>query len=147
MSAAGNEDTSALESALPDSTKRDTLGHVCFYHHIAMMVYILGGWIVPWHPALIFYLVFVPSVIGQWRLNKNTCVLNNIESLLRTGKWRNPEEPRGRRLAAHDDHRQPTGIAITKFQLDIIMYSVMAQLVWASRSAISHGLAVLGLES
>ena len=128
MSAAGNEDTSALGSALPDKPrKRDTLGTVCFYHHIAMMVYILGGWIVPWHPALIFYLVFVPSVIGQWRLNKNTCVLNNIESLLRTGKWRNPKN-REEGAWLHTTITGATGIAITKFQLDIIMYSVMASL-------------------
>lgn len=127
MSAAGNEGTSALESSLPDSSKRDTLGHVCFYHHIAMMVYILSGWIVPWHPALIFYLVFVPSVIGQWRLNQNTCVLNNIESLLRTGKWRNPKN-REEGAWLHTTITTATGIPITKFQLDIIMYSVMASL-------------------
>jgi hypothetical protein len=128
MSIADEDETSALGSAIPEKPAgRDTLGTVCFYHHIAMMAYILLGWGVPWKPALMFYLVFVPSVIGQWRLNKNTCVLNNIESLLRTGKWRNP---RNREEGAwlHTLITTSTGVPITKFQLDVIMYSVMTAL-------------------
>ncbi|HEY2069501.1 MAG TPA: hypothetical protein VGG48_08115 [Rhizomicrobium sp.] len=115
------------ETTIPETAvaKRDALGQLCFYHHIAMMVYILSGWSVPWRPALFFYLVFVPAVIGQWMLNKNTCVLNNIESVLRTGKWRNP---RNREEGAwlHTLVVEATGVPITKTQLDWIMYSVMA---------------------
>jgi hypothetical protein len=128
MSIAGdNEEPALLDTALPEAPKkvRDTLSTICFYHHMAMMGYILLGWLVPWHAALIFYLVFLPSVIAQWRLNRNTCVLNNIEALLRTGKWRNP---RNREEGAwlHTLIVDSTGIPITKFQLDCIMYSVMA---------------------
>ena len=33
---------------------------------------------------------FVPAVVLQWQFNKGSCLLNNIESLLRTGRWRDP---------------------------------------------------------
>jgi hypothetical protein len=129
MSAADSEEPSALGTALPEKPKkRDAIGTICFYHHIAMMIYIVAGWSVPWRPALIFYLVFVPSVIAQWRLNNNTCVLNNIESLMRTGKWRNPKN-REEGAWLHTLITDKMGVPITKFQLDIIMYSVMA-LFW-----------------
>jgi len=126
MSLAEDEENSALGTAIPEGpARRDTLGSVCFYHHIAMMAYILGGWVVSWRPALMFYLFFVPGVIASWLLNRNTCVLNNFESLLRTGKWRNP---RNREEGAwlHTLIVDATGVPITKRQLDIIMYAVMS---------------------
>jgi hypothetical protein len=114
-------------SAVQDNSppKRDAIGTICFYHHIAMMLYIVLGWAAPWRGALIFYLIFVPSVIAQWRLNNNTCVLNNIESLMRIGKWRNPKN-REEGAWLHTLITDKTGVPITKSQLDIVMYSVMA---------------------
>ncbi len=128
MSATGEDENSALGTAIPEKPKkRDAIGVICFYHHMAMLAYIVAGWAVPWRPALVFYLFFVPSVIAQWRLNNNTCVLNNIESLMRTGKWRNPKN-REEGAWLHTTIVDATGIPITKFQLDVIMYSVMAVL-------------------
>ncbi|HXL98962.1 MAG TPA: hypothetical protein VN932_03455 [Rhizomicrobium sp.] len=121
-----NDEPAALDTALPEKPKkRDALGNFCFYLHLVMMGYIVLGWTAPWRGALIFYLFFLPAVIAQWRLNKNTCVLNNTEALIRTGKWRNP---RNREEGAwlHTLVTDKTGLPITKFQLDIIMYSVMA---------------------
>jgi hypothetical protein len=114
-------------TAIQDNTprKRDALGSLCFYFHLLMMLYIVTGWLTPWRGGLIFYLVFLPSVIAQWRLNNNTCVLNNTESLIRTGRWRNPKN-REEGAWLHTIIIDKTGIAITKFQLDVIMYSVMA---------------------
>lgn len=43
-----------------------------------------GGW-------LLAYLIFLPAMIIQWRLNQDTCIINNIESWLTTGSWRNEE--------------------------------------------------------
>ena len=105
--------------------KRDALGNLCFYFHLLMLSYVVIGWLAPWRDALIFYLVFLPSVIAQWRLNNDTCVLNNTESLIRTGKWRNP---RNREEGAwlHTIVTGSLGVPITKFQLDVVMYSVMA---------------------
>jgi hypothetical protein len=68
--------------------KRDALGQICFALHIAVMIFIVFGWALPGAALLIFYLAFLPAVVVQWQFNRNSCVLNNVESLLRTGHWR-----------------------------------------------------------
>jgi hypothetical protein len=92
MSDSDDEPAPPAASALPShaAEARDALGNVCFYLHFAVMIYFLLGWAVPWHPALYFYLGFVPLVALQWQFNKNSCVLNNLESLIRSGQWRDP---------------------------------------------------------
>lgn len=92
MTVAEEEETPALATTLPSDVaeKRDLLGNFCFYLHLAVMVYIVLGWLLPLRPALIFYLCFLPAVAVQWQFNKNSCVLNNLESFIRTGSWRDP---------------------------------------------------------
>ncbi len=92
MSLADDEDAPAVAHSLPDraAEPRDALGNFCFYLHFAVMIYIVLGWAVPLHGALYFYLGFLPAVATQWQFNKNSCVLNNMESLIRTGQWRDP---------------------------------------------------------
>ncbi|MEI9996858.1 MAG: hypothetical protein WDM91_19850 [Rhizomicrobium sp.] len=92
MSLANDDESPAAASTLPShaAEKRDALGNFCFYFHFAVMLYIVIGWVVPWHAALIFYLGFLPAVALQWQFNKNSCVLNNFESLIRSGQWRDP---------------------------------------------------------
>lgn len=87
-----DEEAPALASALPSEVaeKRDALGNFCFYLHFAVMIYIVLGWLVPVHGALVFYVCFLPLVAIQWQFNKNSCVLNNAESLIRYGRWRDP---------------------------------------------------------
>lgn len=109
--------------------KRDLLGHVCFALHFAVMIYIVAGWLVPWRPALVFYLLFIPAIYMQWQANKDACVLNNIEGWLRTGRWRNadvnPEEGAWLLTLANN----VTGLEITAFQINVLTYSVLT-LVW-----------------
>lgn len=76
----------AVETA--ERRKRDALGQLCFALHLGVMVFIVVGWAIPQPAALIVYLAFLPAVVVQWQFNKNSCVLNNVESLLRTGHWR-----------------------------------------------------------
>ena len=87
-----DQNSPAAASALPSraAEARDALGNFCFYLHFAVMIYIALGWAAPWHHALVFYLFFLPAVATQWQFNKNSCVLNNFESLLRNGEWRDP---------------------------------------------------------
>jgi hypothetical protein len=108
--------------------KRDALGQACFFLHVVIMIYIIAGWMLPARAALIFYLVFVPAVALHWQFNKNACVLNNIESLIRTGRWRNP--------ANHEEGawllslvKDWTGLCVTQRQMDAISYAAMA-LLW-----------------
>jgi len=56
---------------------------------------------IPSVSALIFYLVFLPLVAMQWLINRGSCVISNIETLLRTRRWRDPESQReGRFISA-----------------------------------------------
>ncbi|HTW36878.1 MAG TPA: hypothetical protein VMD53_19825 [Rhizomicrobium sp.] len=109
--------------------KRDLLGHFCFALHFAVMIYIVAGWLAPWRPALVFYLLFVPAIYMQWTVNRDTCILNNIEGFMRTGRWRNkeinPEEGAWLLTLATDI----TGLRISTFQINLLTYSVLV-LVW-----------------
>lgn len=59
--------------------------------HYAVLGYGCVGWVVPDDGWLVFYLVFLPACALQWRLNRDTCILNNVETWLVTGRWRAPE--------------------------------------------------------
>ena len=138
MSAAGkdDEDVPAAAGALPSHAAevRDGLGNFCFYLHFAVMIYIVTGWIVPLHRALYFYLGFLPAVAVQWQFNKNSCVLNNIESLIRSGQWRDPhnkEEGAWLQTLALN----VTGILFKPWQMDAFTYFILA-IFWMA--ALSH---------
>jgi len=120
--------TTAPEKAPPAAPKRDLLGRACFYLHVAFMIYIVAGWAIPARGALAFYLVFLPGVVLHWRVNKNACVLNNMESWLRTGRWRDPanrEEGHWLRTLAKD----ATGLEFAPAQMDAFTYGALT-LLW-----------------
>jgi hypothetical protein len=62
------------------------------YHalHVALVFFGLLGWLIPSAPWLITHLIFIPSLIVVWALNKGVWPLNNLESRLTTARWRNP---------------------------------------------------------
>ncbi|HET7335290.1 MAG TPA: hypothetical protein VFI93_09240 [Rhizomicrobium sp.] len=103
---------------------RDTLGHVCFALHFAVMLYLIFGWLAPVRGALFVYLAFVPGVMIQWQFNKNACVLNNLESLIRYGQWRhvaNTEE--GGWFAALVEN--VLGLSFTRRQVSVFIYVML----------------------
>jgi hypothetical protein len=109
-------------------TARDLLGQAFFWFHFFVLIYILAGWVLPWRPALVFYDLFLPAIAVQWWFNQNSCVLNNIESKIRTGSWRNaanPEEGAWLRNLI----RSWLGIPLTHLQGEILTYGVLA-LLW-----------------
>jgi hypothetical protein len=128
MTTAQDEDAPALATTAPSPVQtRDLLGNFCFYLHFAVMIYIVLGWAVPLRPALVFYLVFLPAVAVQWQFNKNSCVLNNLESLMRSGIWRDPHNrEEGAWLLTLA--RRALGVAVTPLQIDIFTYAVLAGL-------------------
>ena len=109
--------------------KRDLLGHLCFTFHFAVMIYIVAGWLVPWRPALAFYLLFIPAIYMQWLVNRDTCILNNVEGFMRTGRWRNKENNPEEGAWLLTLATNVTGLEITTFQINVLTYSVLA-LVW-----------------
>lgn len=42
---------------------------------------------------LLAYLVLVPIMVIHWLFHDNSCIINNIETLLTKGKWRNENNP------------------------------------------------------
>ncbi|MEI9991767.1 MAG: hypothetical protein WDM86_17225 [Rhizomicrobium sp.] len=138
MSAAGKDDEEnpAAASALPShaAEARDGLGTFCFYLHFAVMFYIVLGWAAPFRDALVFYLFFLPFVVLQWLFNENSCVLNNIESLIRVGRWRDPhneEEGAWLRTLATNLFGHP----FKAWHIEVFTYFVLA-VVWAA--GLSH---------
>lgn len=63
----------------------------CHVIHVALVAFVLTGWLIPLRDVLVAHLVFVPALILTWLLNRNTCPLNNLESRLLRGVWRNEE--------------------------------------------------------
>lgn len=63
----------------------------CHGLHMALVFYGLFGWVVPSTPWLTAHLVFIPALVIVWVANQGVCPLNNIENLLTTGSWRNPD--------------------------------------------------------
>ena len=126
------EDDTKGAGALGDVTEspqRDFLGRVFFWLHFAVMLYILAGWAAPFRAALIFYELFLPAVAAQWWFNQNSCVLNNLESKIRTGSWRsaaNPEEGAWLLMLI----QRWFGVPVTPFQIEVLTYAVLA-LLWS----------------
>jgi hypothetical protein len=121
-------DRTDIDAALPDHpAKRDLLGGFCFYLHLAVMVFILSGWIDPWRPGLYIYVGFLPLVILQWQVNKASCILNNIESWLRSGRWRNPQNKEEGAWFLNLV-KDLTGVTLTAGQANAINYGVVIAL-------------------
>jgi len=111
-----------------EKRRRDALGQFCFLLHVAIMVFIVVGWAVPQSRVLQFYLALLPAVVVHWQFNKNSCVLNNMESLIRTGRWRDPgNAEEGAWL--HGLIRSVSGIELKPTLLDAFIYVMMA-LFW-----------------
>ena len=70
--------------------RTDALGVSLFTLHAAVGAFVMVGWIVASFAVLTFYLVLLPAVALQWYCNHGSCILNNLESRLRTGRWRHP---------------------------------------------------------
>ncbi|MEI9931667.1 MAG: hypothetical protein WDM89_14285 [Rhizomicrobium sp.] len=134
MSLSQDDDIPALATTAPSPIeKRDALGNVCFYLHFAVLIFIVAGWTIPVRAVLIAYLVFLPLVIVGWQFNKNSCILNNIESYLRYGTWRAAQnEEEGAWLMTLI--RNVTGIQLKHWQVDCITYGFMTLLWFAGFS-------------
>ena len=111
------------------SASRDVLGQACFWLHVLVLGFIVTGWAWPIGAVLIFYLFFVPLVVGQWRINGGACVLNNLENWLRHRRWRAPDQNEEEGAWLRTLIRRRTGLALTRGRMDLITYMAMA-LFW-----------------
>ncbi len=108
---------------------RDSLSRLCFGLHLLLVTYAALGWLIPSVPALIAYLIYIPAMFLQWRFNEGSCILNNIENLIRHGRWRNPanrEEGAFLKTLLED----MTGISPSQRQMNLAIYCLIS-LFWA----------------
>jgi hypothetical protein len=108
---------------------RDALGNFCFYLHLLILAVIVLGWWAPWRGFLVFYLVFIPGTVLHWRLNKDACILNNMENWLRYRRWRAPERNPEEGAWLRTLIRSWTGVTLSRRVMDIVMYAAMS-LFW-----------------
>lgn len=108
----------------------EALRAFCHWMHIALVFYALLGWAVPSATWLIAHLVFIPGLVAVWLVNRGSCPLNNIESWLTTGRWRNADNAEeGSFLVAIVERY--LGLHPTQRQMDLVTYAMMA-LVWGA---------------
>ena len=67
--------------------KFDSLRVALFIFHLAIMGYVTLGWLIPSRVALYTYTLLLPLIAMQWLLNGGASIVNNIENLLRVGRW------------------------------------------------------------
>lgn len=92
--------------------------------HWVVVVYNLTGWLAASQAWLMAYLVFVPIMVIHWRLNNNTCILNNVETWIESGKWRNEGNPEEGAFV-HTALQRALGWAPPKKLFDQLIYVVM----------------------
>ena len=112
------------------SPRRDGLGNFCFYLHLALLALIVLGWLVPWRGFLIFYLIFLPAVMLHWKLNRDACILNNLENWMRYRVWRAPERNPEEGAWLRTLIKNASGLTLTPAAMDGVIYAAMAAF-WA----------------
>ncbi len=111
------------------ATNRDALAWTCFLVHIAVLVYVVLGWGVPLRAWLLFYLIFLPIMVLHWKLNRDACILNNLENWVRVRRWRATETNREEGAWLRTLLADVTGIALSRGQMDAVIYGAMG-LFW-----------------
>jgi hypothetical protein len=110
-------------------TRRDALGQTCFLVHILILMVVALGWLLPARGWLIAYLIFLPAMFLHWKLNRDACILNNLENWLRHHRWRAPETNREEGAWLRMLLADATGIAWTENRMDAVIYGAMS-LFW-----------------
>lgn len=106
--------------------RRDRLGLSCFLFHLAVGAFVLAGWLISSYEALMFYLVLLPAMAMQWAINRGSCIINNLESWLRSGRWHDPGnlEEGGFLLMLCDwmFAMRPSPVAMDRFSYVVVLF-------------------------
>ncbi len=68
----------------------DLIGIGLFALHLLIVAYVLLGWQAENRVGLLAYLLLLPLIGMQWLFNGGSSIVNNGESLLRSGRWHDP---------------------------------------------------------
>jgi hypothetical protein len=105
---------------------RDALSWTCFLIHVAILAGVVLGWAFPDRAWLLFYLVFLPAMVLHWKLNRDACILNNLENWLRHRRWRAPDANREEGAWLRTLVADMTGMDLGKRRMDQAIYGTMA---------------------
>ena len=97
----------------------DWLSVALFMVHAAIVGYVVAGWTAQTRLGLFIYLMLLPMVVLQWLVNGGSSVVSNIESLKRTGHWRDAEQ--GLDGAFFQSVLGSIGLAATKAQINTVV--------------------------
>jgi len=75
------------------TSRKDALGLSFLLAHTGIGGFVLAGWLIASYETLLIYLVLLPTMAAQWVVNQRSCIINNLESWIRTGQWRDPRNP------------------------------------------------------
>lgn len=73
------------ETAIPFGW--DLLRVTTFAFHLLIVAYVSIGWLASTRIGLFFYLLLLPIIVMQWLFNAGSSIINNAETLIRTGHW------------------------------------------------------------
>jgi hypothetical protein len=106
--------------------RKDRLGVSCFLLHLTVGVFVLAGWLISSFDMLMAYLLLLPAMATQWAVNRRSCIINNLESWIRTGHWHDPHncEEGGFLLMISDwlFAIRPSAIAIDRFSYGVVFF-------------------------
>jgi hypothetical protein len=108
---------------------RDGLAWTCLLVHLAVLVLVISGWMIPGRWWLAFYLAFLPLMVLHWKLNRDACLLNNLENWLRHRRWRAPEANREEGAWLRTLLADTTGLKLSRARMDAVIYGAVA-LFW-----------------
>lgn len=97
--------------------------------HYAILGWGLLGWLAPSQNWLMAYLMATPLIALQWLVNRNTCILNNVESWIMTGRWRDESDANQGGFLAGILERL-TGRRPSPRTVDMVSYSLLI-VFWA----------------
>jgi hypothetical protein len=99
--------------------------HALRIAHYAILGWGVTGWTFPAQGWLIAYLIAMPLIAVQWLVNRNTCVLNNLESWIATGRWRDATDAEQGGFIAGAFQRA-TGWRPSPRTADLLSYGLLA---------------------
>jgi hypothetical protein len=65
------------------SPVRSALIKALRFTHLLVLVFMLTGWLLPWKSAWFAHVATIPAMMLQWRFNRGTCLLTNLENFIR----------------------------------------------------------------
>ena len=90
------------QAALAHPSEREKIGRTIHFDslriallvvHLAIMGYVTLGWLIPSRVALYLYALLLPLIVMQWLLNGGASIVNNVENLVRVGRWNDARNP------------------------------------------------------